>query len=179
MSISSAAEAVRSARHVVVASPLGELTLVAADGRLTGLYFRHHWYRPAAGALGAPAGQEPVLDEAARQLAAYFAGRLTSFDLPLDLAGDPFQRQVWARLTAIPYGARVSYGDLAAELGDRSLARDVGAAVGRNPVSIIVPCHRVVGRDGQLTGYAGGLRRKRYLLDLEEQSAGAAPSRLF
>jgi methylated-DNA-[protein]-cysteine S-methyltransferase len=172
-------EAVRPVCHTTVASPVGELTLVAADGRLTGLYFPHHWYRPGAEALGGPAGQVPVLDEAARQLADYFAGRLTRFDLALDLRGDPFQRQVWERLAAIPYGGRVSYGELAAELGDRSLARDVGAAVGRNPVSIIVPCHRVVGRGGQLTGYAGGLRRKRFLLDLEEQAERAGPARLF
>src|ERR1700722_15910143 len=93
-------EAVRLVCHTTVASPVGELTLVPADGRLAGLYFPHHWSRPGAEALGGPAGQVPVLEEAARQLADYFAGRLTRFELALDLRGDPFQRQVWERLAA-------------------------------------------------------------------------------
>jgi methylated-DNA-[protein]-cysteine S-methyltransferase len=151
-------------------SPVGELTLVAADGRLTGLYFPHHWYRPARAGFGRRV--ETGFGEVRRQLAEYFAGQRQRFDLPLDARGDQFQRSVWELIAAIGYGQTVTYGDLARELGDQVLAKDVGAAVGRNPLSVIVGCHRVVGRDGRLTGYAGGLARKRFLLDLEARVAG-------
>ena len=104
---------------------------------------------------------------AASELDNYFAGRLSHFDLPLDLRGTPFQRQVWRLLLSIPYGETVSYGDLAHSLGQDNAARAVGGAVGRNPISIVIPCHRVIGSDGSLTGYGGGLPRKRALLDLE------------
>lgn len=155
-----------------VESPIGELTLVAEDGVLTGLYFPHHWYRPDQASFGRRS--EAGFGETRRQLAEYFAGRREHFDLPVEAYGDEFQRRVWALICRIPYGQTVSYGDLARELssqaspGGKVLAKDVGAAVGRNPLSIIVPCHRVVGQDGRLTGYAGGLARKRFLLDLEE-----------
>jgi methylated-DNA-[protein]-cysteine S-methyltransferase len=156
--------------HTAVGSPIGELTLVADDGRLTGVYFPHHWYRPDPATFGQPS--EAGFGEARRQLAEYFAGRREHFDLPLDARGDEFQRRVWDRIARIPYGQTVTYGELARELarelGSQVLAKDVGAAVGRNPLSVIVPCHRVVGKDGKLTGYAGGLARKRFLLDLEE-----------
>jgi methylated-DNA-[protein]-cysteine S-methyltransferase len=155
-----------STTHTVVGSPLGELTLVADDGRLTGLYFPHHWYRPD------PAGFGPRDDagfgEVSRQLGEYFAGDREQFDLPLDPRGADFQRRVWDLISGIPYGQTTSYGELARQLGDGATAKDVGQAVGRNPLSVIVPCHRVVGKDGQLTGYAGGLTRKRFLLDLEQ-----------
>ncbi|HEY2552103.1 MAG TPA: methylated-DNA--[protein]-cysteine S-methyltransferase [Streptosporangiaceae bacterium] len=154
--------------HTVLGSPIGELTLVAADGKLTGLYFPHHWYLPDPASFGPR--QDAGFGEAARQLAAYFDGRLTEFDLPAELRGDEFQLRVWRLIGEVGYGQTVSYGELAAELGDGVQARDVGAAVGRNPLSIVVPCHRVVGKDGQLTGYAGGLRRKRFLLDLEQSA---------
>jgi methylated-DNA-[protein]-cysteine S-methyltransferase len=157
-----------STTHTVVGSPLGELTLVADDGRLTGLYFPHHWYRPD------PAGFGPRDDagfgEVSRQLGEYFAGERKEFDLPVDPRGDEFQRRVWDLISGIPYGQTTSYGELARQLGDDVLAKDVGQAVGRNPLSVIVPCHRVVGKDGQLTGYAGGLARKRLLLDLEQRA---------
>jgi methylated-DNA-[protein]-cysteine S-methyltransferase len=151
--------------HTVIDSPIGELTLVADAGVLVGVYYRHHWYRPDPATFGPR--DDCGFAEAARQLGEYFAGRRTSFDLPVRADGDDFQRAVWQRIAAIPYGETVTYGDLARELGDPSLARDVGAAVGRNPLGIVLGCHRVVGKNGALTGYAGGLRRKRFLLDLE------------
>jgi methylated-DNA-[protein]-cysteine S-methyltransferase len=167
-------------RHTVIDSPLGELTLVADGDSLTGLYFRRHWYRPAPGALGRytePAADD-VLHRAAGQLNEYFAGRRTRFDLPIALVGDLRQRRVWDLLVDIGFGQTTSYGELAAELGDGTTAYEVGQAVGRNPLSIIVPCHRVLGKNGSLTGYAGGLKRKRFLLDLEEPTPVAA-GRLF
>ncbi|TCO54948.1 methylated-DNA--[protein]-cysteine S-methyltransferase [Actinocrispum wychmicini] len=157
--------------HTIVDSPLGELTVVAdGTGALTGLYFEKH--------RGKPASVGPYTDsrftEVRRQLGEYFAGERTRFSLPLARAGDPFELKVWELLEAIPYGSTRSYGDLARELGDVSLAQAVGAANGKNPLCVIVPCHRVVGADGRLVGYAGGLVRKRQLLDLEQSD-----SRLF
>jgi methylated-DNA-[protein]-cysteine S-methyltransferase len=157
-----------SVNHTTVDSPIGELTLVARDGRLTGVYFPHHWYKPDPAAFGPRT--ETGFEAAAGQLAEYFAGQRTSFDLALEARGDPFKIRVWDLIRAIPYGQTVTYGGLAAKLGDAT-AKDVGAAVGRNPLSVVVPCHRVVGKDGSLTGYAGGLARKRFLLDLEQESA--------
>jgi methylated-DNA-[protein]-cysteine S-methyltransferase len=157
--------------HVTLLSPIGELTLVADGGRLTGLYMDAQRHRPAGdtfGAAGDPA-DEPFAS-AARQLAAYFAGELTAFDLPLAPAGTPFQRRVWAALLAIPYGQTWSYGELARRVG--SASRAVGLANGKNPIALVIPCHRVIGSDGSLTGYGGGLDRKRYLLQLEA-SAGS------
>lgn len=158
--------------HTIIHSPLGELTLVAHDGVLSGVYFPDHRRRPDMGAMGARTGDG--FEAARAQLDEYFSGGRTSFELPLAPRGDPFQLRVWALLRQIPFGQTRSYGQLAAELGDRRLARAVGAANGRNPVSVIVPCHRVVGADGALVGYAGGLERKRFLLDLE----GAVPALL-
>ena len=154
--------------HTTVDSPVGELTLVAEDGKLTGLYFPHHWYRPDPATFGER--DEAGFGAARCQLAEYFAGDRERFDLPLDPRGNAFQRQVWERIGRIPYGQTVSYGELARELGGAT-AKDVGAAVGRNPLCVIVPCHRVMGKDGSLTGYAGGLARKRFLLRLEEPPA--------
>jgi methylated-DNA-[protein]-cysteine S-methyltransferase len=163
----------------VIDCPLGELTLVADGGSLTGVYFRHHWHPPTADALGQYV--EPAADElfrrAAAQLNEYLAGERTRFDLPIALVGEPSQRRVWDLLADIGYGQTKTYGELAAELGDGTTAYEVGQAVGRNPLSIVVPCHRVVGRDGALTGYAGGLKRKRFLLDLETPAPAAG--RLF
>jgi methylated-DNA-[protein]-cysteine S-methyltransferase len=164
-----------STTHTTIDSPIGELTLVADDGKLTGLYFPHHWYRPAPATFGTRVTDG--FGEAKRQLDEYFAGDRQRFDLSLDLRGDAFSRKVWKLIERIPYGETVTYGDLARELGGnaaggRVLAKDVGAAVGRNPLCVIVPCHRVVGKDGRLTGYAGGLARKRHLLLLEGTHAG-------
>jgi methylated-DNA-[protein]-cysteine S-methyltransferase len=159
--------------HVIIDSPIGPLTLVAAEGVLTGLYLdaprsRSARHEPGAEVLGARAdpATEPF-SAAAVQLAAYFAGRRTEFTLPLAPAGTPFQRRVWAGLRAIPYGETWSYGQLASKIGSPTAARAVGLANGRNPIAVVIPCHRVIGSDGSLTGYGGGLDRKRYLLDLE------------
>jgi methylated-DNA-[protein]-cysteine S-methyltransferase len=162
-----------SVTHTVTGSPVGPLTLVADRGELTGVYYPHHWYRPDPAMFGRPT--ETGFGEVTRQLEQYFAGVRKRFDLPLGPQGDAFQRQVWDLISGIPYGHTASYGELARQLGAGILAKDVGAAVGRNPLCIIVPCHRVVGTDGRLTGYAGGLARKRFLLDLEQQTAGTAP----
>ncbi|MFI9028388.1 methylated-DNA--[protein]-cysteine S-methyltransferase [Streptomyces sp. NPDC053560] len=155
--------------HTVMAgTPVGPLTLVARDGALTGLYMTDQRHRPPQESFGHPEepGAEPFATTIA-QLRAYFAGELTVFDLPLRLDGTPFQQRVWAALCEIPYGATVSYGALADRLGKPSAARAVGLANGKNPIGIIVPCHRVVGTGGGLTGYGGGLERKRHLLDFE------------
>lgn len=157
-----------STTHTVAASPLGDLTLVADEGRLTGLYFPHHWYRPDPASFGAR--DDTGFGDVTAQLGEYFAGQREGFELTLDPRGDDFQHRVWALISAIPYGQTTSYGELAKQLGDGTAAKDVGQAVGRNPLSVIVPCHRVVGKDGQLTGYAGGLARKRFLLDLEHRA---------
>jgi methylated-DNA-[protein]-cysteine S-methyltransferase len=157
-------------RHAVVESPLGELTLVAEDDALTGLYFGHHWYRPPDNTMGprVDAESDALLATAQAQLTDYLAGRRSDFDLPTTLHGDEDKHRVWQLLTNIPYGGTVTYGELATALADGTTAQEVGQAVGRNPLSIIVPCHRVVGKNGQLTGYAGGLKRKQFLLELEE-----------
>jgi methylated-DNA-[protein]-cysteine S-methyltransferase len=148
-------------------SPLGTMLVAASDAGLAGIWFEGQRHGPdSSGWREDP--QHPVLREAVAQLCAYFAGERDRFDLPLDLeAGTPFQRSVWGALLAIPRGATTSYGQLARQLGRPQAARAIGAAVGRNPVSIVVPCHRVVGTGGSLTGYAGGLERKSALLQLE------------
>jgi methylated-DNA-[protein]-cysteine S-methyltransferase len=155
--------------HRVIASPLGELTLVAEAGALTGVYFVHHRGRPGPAALGPR--DDRILDEAATQLGEYFAGTRTRFDVEMRLAGSPFELAVWELLTRIPAGETRSYGHLARQLGDPALAQEVGAANARNPLCIVVPCHRVIGSDGRLVGYAGGLGRKRALLELERRVA--------
>lgn len=167
-------------RHAVIDSPLGELTLVAQDDALTGLYFRHHWYRPAADTLGprVDAASDELLANAQTQLTEYLAGHRTGFNLPTRLNGDAAQQRIWHLLSTIPYGETITYGELADAVADSTTAREVGQSVGRNPLSIILPCHRVVGRNGQLTGYAGGIKRKQYLLELEEPSEVEA-ARLF
>ncbi|GLZ14815.1 methylated-DNA--protein-cysteine methyltransferase [Actinomadura sp. NBRC 104425] len=162
--------------HAVLDSPVGPLTLVAHDGVLCGLYVDAQRHRPPQERFGlrAAIADEPFA-AAAEQLKAYFAGELTTFDLPLALHGTPFQLRVWEALREIPYGETVSYGELAREIGRPTAARAVGLANGRNPISIIVPCHRVIGSTGGLTGYGGGLERKRFLLDFERRTAmGAA-----
>jgi methylated-DNA-[protein]-cysteine S-methyltransferase len=152
--------------HTVVDSPCGPLTLVAEDGALCGLYMHEQRHRPADPTFGSRGAAE-VFERARLQLGEYFAGLRHEFDLPLALRGTPFQRSVWAALLEIPYGETASYGELAQRLGKPSAARAVGLANGKNPISIIVPCHRLVGSTGALTGYGGGLERKRYLLGFE------------
>jgi O-6-methylguanine DNA methyltransferase len=154
--------------HTQVDSPCGPLTLVARDGGLAGLYMTQHRHQPSFETFGelVPAEAELFADASA-QLKEYFAGQRVAFDLPLNMAGTPFQQRVWETLRSIPFGETVTYGQLAAELGQPTASRAVGLANGKNPVSIIVPCHRVVGSKGDLTGYGGGIERKRYLLDFE------------
>ncbi|MEU7178060.1 MULTISPECIES: methylated-DNA--[protein]-cysteine S-methyltransferase [Streptomyces] len=163
--------------HTVLAdTPVGPLTLVAAGDALTGLYMTDQRHRPPQESFGPPADPaEPPFAATIAQLRAYFRGELTTFELPLALRGTPFQRRVWAALCTIPYGETVSYGHLAARLGVPSAARAVGLANGRNPVGIVVPCHRVVGADGSLTGYGGGLDRKRQLLAFERSDEALFP----
>jgi methylated-DNA-[protein]-cysteine S-methyltransferase len=155
-----------------VDSPVGPLTLVATDGVLSGLYMTDQRYRPADETFG-PVDPAPF-GSVIEQLDEYFAGTRTSFDVELDLLGTPFQRVVWTALRSIPYGSTVSYGELAERLGRPTAARAVGMANGRNPVGIIVPCHRVLGATGDLTGYGGGLDRKRHLLEFERQTLALA-----
>lgn len=154
--------------HTVVDSPLGELTLVGEGTALLGLYFDGHLRTPRLSDLGPRTGEG--FDEVRRQLDEYFAGKRRGFELELAPRGSAFEKSVWALLTSIPYGETRTYGQLAAELGDPGAAQAVGNANGWNPISIIVPCHRVVGAQGRLTGYAGGLERKRFLLELEGPS---------
>jgi len=151
--------------HSVLPSPIGPLTLVARDGVLTQLGMEDQ-----AHAAPVPPGSrrdDEALAAVRTQLEEYFAGTRTAFDVPMRLEGTGFQRAVWAQLCAIPYGTTVSYGELARRVGNPKASRAVGLANGRNPVAVIVPCHRVIAGDGSLGGYGGGLDRKRALLDLE------------
>ena len=148
-------------------SPVGELTLVADQRGLAAILWEND--RPDRVRLGAlnEKPDHPILVETERQLGEYFAGTRRSFDVPLSFAGTDFQKRVWAALLAIPFGETRSYGEIADQLGAPGASRAVGAANGRNPISIIAPCHRVVGSTGKLTGFAGGLEAKAFLLDLE------------
>jgi methylated-DNA-[protein]-cysteine S-methyltransferase len=155
-----------SRTHTIIDTPIGELTLVGQDGALAGVYYPGHWTRPDRSTFGERAHRG--FEDAERQLAEYFDGARTSFALPTLLTGDGFHRRVWDLIDRIPYGETTTYGEMARRLGgDATLARAVGGAVGHNPLSVVIPCHRVVGSDGRLTGYAGGLERKRFLLGLE------------
>ena len=156
-------------QHTVIDSPYGPLTLVAEDGVLCGLYMTDQRHRPPQESFGTP-DDEPF-GEAEEQLEAYFAGELKEFTLELRLHGTPFQRTVWDRLRRMPYGETRGYGELADALGNPKASRAVGLANGKNPIGIIVPCHRVVGANGSLTGYGGGLERKQRLLDFERGAA--------
>ncbi|GII54820.1 methylated-DNA--protein-cysteine methyltransferase [Planotetraspora thailandica] len=156
--------------HTVVDSPMGPLTLVATDGVLAGLYMEGQRHRPPQETFGAP--DASPFAEVVEQLAAYFAGRRTVFDLPMTLTGTPFQQHVWAALRRIPHGETITYGQLADQIGRPAAVRAVGLANGKNPIGIIVPCHRVVGSTGGLVGYGGGLDRKRRLLDFEREISG-------
>lgn len=154
-------------RTLRVESPLGGVTLAATDDGLAGLWFDLQRHLPDMRGWQAD-DKQPVLLAAASQLRDYFAGKRDHFELPLDLShGTAFQQAVWQALLAIPAGATTSYGALSQRVGNPTAVRAVGAAVGRNPISVIVPCHRVVGANGSLTGYAGGLDRKTALLTLE------------
>ena len=150
-------------RYSTLTTPIGELLLTADDdGALTGVNLPNRHPDPVGWER-----DDELLEPARRQLTEYFAGERTTFDLPLRPAGAPFQLRVWEALLRIPYGETVSYGEIAREIGHPTASRAVGAANGRNPIAIVVPCHRVIGANGSLTGYGGGLECKRALLDLE------------
>jgi methylated-DNA-[protein]-cysteine S-methyltransferase len=155
--------------HAVVDSPCGPLTLVAQGDALCGLYMVQQRHRPDELTFGEPDPGAAIFARAETELKEYFAGQRHEFELPLTFVGTPFQQLVWAELRKIPYGTTTSYGELADRLGKPAASRAVGLANGKNPVGIIVPCHRVVGANGSLTGYGGGLERKRYLLDFEQE----------
>jgi len=147
--------------------PLGRMLVAASDDGVRGVWFEEQKYFPVIGAGWREDARHPLTAAAAEQLREYFDGKRRRFSLPLSPPGTPFQRRVWAALQRIEYGGTVTYGTLARQIDSPTAARAVGAAVGRNPVSVVVPCHRAVGRKGTLTGYAGGLARKRFLLELE------------
>lgn len=154
-------------------TPLGTLLATAAGGALTGLYFDRQQYFPAIAADWREDAAAAPLQECARQLEEYFEGRRDAFDLPLAPEGTQFQCRVWQEIARIPFGETISYSELARRAGAPGSARAAGAATGRNPISIVVPCHRVVGSDGSLTGYAGGLERKTKLLEIEGALQGS------
>jgi methylated-DNA-[protein]-cysteine S-methyltransferase len=153
-------------RSLKLESPVGELLLTSDGSHLTGLYFAPHH----EGSEGT--GPDRILERAANQLRAYFAGDGRAFDIPLRFEGTPFQTRVWQLLQAIPYGETVSYATLAKRAGAPNGARAAGGAVGSNPISIIIPCHRVIGSNGRLTGFGGGIPRKQWLLEHEKAIAG-------
>ena len=152
---------------------MGELILVHTDDVLSALYLLEHARRPDAADFGERTATG--FGEIAEQLTEYFAGRRTVFTVPLAPVGSEFQQRVWALLRQIPYGQTRSYSQLADELGDRRVIRAVGSANARNPISVVIPCHRVIGANGALTGYAGGVARKDYLLTLENPSRASQP----
>jgi methylated-DNA-[protein]-cysteine S-methyltransferase len=155
----------------IVSSPVGRLTLVGVDDSLVGLYFDDDPH--AAPARAAARRDDRRLRAVTTALEEYFAGTRTTFDLPLAPVGSPFQRQVWEALRRIPFGETATYGQIARALGKPAASRAIGGANHRNPIAIIVPCHRVIGAAGSMTGYGGGLRRKRLLLELEARVAGS------
>jgi methylated-DNA-[protein]-cysteine S-methyltransferase len=155
--------------YTTIASPIGELLLVGDGSSLSGLYMQDG-RKPKRIDRGWTESAAPFA-EARSQLDEYFAGERTTFDVQLAPAGAPFELEVWRALQSIPYGETVSYGEIARRVGQPAAARAVGTANGRNPIAVIVPCHRVIGADGSLTGYGGGLERKRLLLELEQGQA--------
>ena len=157
-----------------MSSPLGNMLLAAAGGALCGIYFAGQKHLPEDVPTWREDDRLPVFAAARTQLAEYFAGTRTHFALPLEPSGTAFQRAVWNAIAAVPFGATITYAELAAQAGHPGSARAAGAATGRNPLSIVVPCHRIVGTDGSLTGYAGGIERKHALLALERAAPAIA-----
>jgi methylated-DNA-[protein]-cysteine S-methyltransferase len=157
--------------HKFITSPVGKLKLVASDKGLVAILWENDNPRRVPLTSSVEDDQQKILVEVERQLNQYFTGERRSFSLPLDMRGTPFQKDVWEALLSIPFGETRSYGQLAKQIGRSSASRAVGAANGRNPISIIVPCHRVIGSSGNLTGFAGGLETKATLLDMEKKDA--------
>ena len=162
--------------YSVIKSPVGDLLLAADDSALTGVYFAGCDHVPGESKQWTHDPRHPVLQSATKQLAEYFAGKRTAFSVPLRLSGTNFQKKVWQEIARIPYGKTVSYSDLAQRAGAPEAVRAAGTATGRNPLSIIIPCHRVIGKNGSLCGFAGGLERKRYLHKLEGLSLKPVPA---
>jgi methylated-DNA-[protein]-cysteine S-methyltransferase len=154
-------------RYTRFDSPLGTVMAVADEGGITHVDFIDAKYARRIEPDWVEDPQAPVLSECASQLAEYYGGKRTQFDLPLAPRGTPFQKRVWDEIARVPYGKTITYGELAKRAGAPEHARAAGAATGRNPIGVVIPCHRIVGADGSLTGYAGGLERKRELLELE------------
>lgn len=159
-----------------IPSPIGQLTLVASQLGLMAIYMEKHTKPAGDRTQWSKDPTHPILTETKKQLDSYFAGTRREFDLPLDLIGTPFQKAAWQALQKIPYGETRSYAEQATLCGKPKAVRAIGTANGRNPVSIIVPCHRVIGKNGSLTGYGGGIDRKRFLLELENAHAEIRPS---
>jgi methylated-DNA-[protein]-cysteine S-methyltransferase len=157
-------------QHTILATRLGELTVVRNAEAVVGLYFPHHWYMPRPETFGRRSDEG--FDEVARQLEEYLAGGRREFDLPLQARGSGPQRRVWDLVAEVPYGQTITYGSLTRRLNCDVSPQQVGAYISRNPLCILIPCHRVVGSNGKLTGYAGGLERKRALLELEQLTLG-------
>jgi methylated-DNA-[protein]-cysteine S-methyltransferase len=161
-----------SETYTTMPSPVGELLLTGEDGHLTGLYMPSDRYaRHAAAHPGAARRDDTAFAAVRQQLEEYFAGERSSFELPVAPAGTPFQQGVWSELQRIGYGTTITYAELAARIARPTAIRAAGAANGANPISIVIPCHRVIGSNGTLTGYGGGLEAKRFLLDLERAGA--------
>jgi methylated-DNA-[protein]-cysteine S-methyltransferase len=155
--------------YTILDSPVGALALTSNGEAITGLFMEKYKGEPFS--IGDWTRDDGLFREAADQLRAYFAGELTEFDLPVATGGAPFQRRVWAELQKIPYGSTISYGELARRIGNPKASRAVGSANGDNPISIIIPCHRVIGSNGKLTGYGGGIERKKFLLEFEAETS--------
>jgi len=167
-------------RFTTIDSPVGTLTLTASAGAIDGLFMEGQRHAPQASAPQDAADwvrEEAPFATLADQLERYFTGEAVEFDVPLRARGTPFQERVWAALREIPHGATISYGELARRLGTPGASRAVGLANGRNPIAIVIPCHRVIGADGSLTGYGGGLERKAWLLRHESARRGAVGHR--
>jgi methylated-DNA-[protein]-cysteine S-methyltransferase len=154
-------------QYAIVKSPVGDLLLVADADALIGLYFAEHKHAPAPKQTWEKNDRHPILSETAKQLQEYFSGIRMSFSIPLRLKGAHFQEKIWRQIARISYGATTSYSELAARVGAPQAIRAAGTATGRNPISIIIPCHRVLGKNGELCGFAGGIKNKRRLLKLE------------
>ncbi|HEY6403722.1 MAG TPA: methylated-DNA--[protein]-cysteine S-methyltransferase [Blastocatellia bacterium] len=154
--------------YTILDSPVGALILTSNGEAINGLFMEKHKGGPKP--IGDWIRDDALFREAADQLKAYFTGELIEFDLPIATGGAPFQQRVWTELRKIPYGSTISYGELARRIGNPKASRAVGAANGDNPISIIIPCHRVIGSNGKLTGYGGGIERKKFLLEFEAET---------
>ena len=157
-----------------IKTPIGELMLVASDSKLAGIYFVGCDHLPVAHKQWQRHAKNPIFRQTKEQLEEYFAGKRTTFSVPLHFAGTDFQERVWRRIALIPYGKTISYAELARQAGNPKAIRAAGTSTGRNPLSIIIPCHRVIGKNGAITGYAGGLDKKQRLLQLENPKISSA-----